>query len=153
MAIVKKPARDNKTRQTGSNGKNTGDEKLELEKRYQEIIQKLTKEADGVFSEIEVRNDVETVREADEEHPGHRTQPNEEAGSIVLNVGHDMNVKENNDRLSGAVCYQEFKQEETNEAAEDVEIGRLVEERITAPKEEKQRLKEVSKQTKNASGT
>ena len=136
------------------------------------------KEADEEFSEIEVRNDVETVREADEEHPGHRTQANEEAGSIVLqvgndmnerkttaisneeachereatmkhvidtdclgeelpehckrtdeeacsvvlNVGHDMNEKERNDRLSGAVCYEdetmmEFQQEETSEAA------------------------------------
>ena len=33
-----------------------------------------------------MKNDVATVREADEEHPGHRTQPNEESGSIVLHV-------------------------------------------------------------------
>ena len=33
------------------------------------------------------------VREADEEHPGHRTQANEEACSIVLNVGHDMDER------------------------------------------------------------
>ena len=75
------------------------------------------------FLETEVRNDVETVKEAEEEHPGHRTQANEEAGSsIVLQVGHDTNEKEKNDRLSGAVCYEdeimmELKQEETNEAA------------------------------------
>ena len=65
---------------------------------------------------------MEMVREADEEHPGHRTQANEEAGSIVSHVGHDMNEKEKNDRLSGAVRYEdeimvEFKKEETNEAA------------------------------------
>ena len=51
------------------------------------------------------------------ELPGHRTQANEEAGSVVLHVGHDMNEKEKNDRLSGAVCFDdeimmEFKQEE-----------------------------------------
>ena len=82
-------------------------------------------------------------------------------------VGHDMNEKENNDRLSGAVCYDdeimmEFKQEGTREAAaatktlesneeismEDVEIRRLIEERRTTSKEEKQRLKEVCKQTR-----
>ena len=60
----------------------------------------------------------------------------------------------------------EFQRAETNEAAaaakttlesneeiskEDVEIRRLIEERRTTPNEEKQRLKEVSKQ-KNASG-
>ena len=96
------------------------------------------------------------------------TRTDEEAGSIVLHVGYDMNEKEKNDRLSGAVCYEdeiilESKQEETNEAAaaakktlesneeiseEDVEIRRLIEERRTTPKEEKQRLKEVSKQFK-----
>ena len=105
---LKSQARDNKTRQKGSNWKNTGDENPELEKRYQEIIEKSRKswsrkqriestqrktpkqkaapqaksekteaegkEADEEFSEIEVRNDVETVRETDEEHPGYRTQ-------------------------------------------------------------------------------
>ena len=50
---------------------------------------------------------METVKEADEEHPGHRTQANEEAGSIVLQVGHDTNEKEKNDTLSGAVCYED----------------------------------------------
>ena len=44
---------------------------------------------------------------------------------------------------------------ESNEeiSKEDVEIRRLIEERRTTPKEEKQRLKEVSKHMKNASGT
>ena len=67
-------------------------------------------------------------------------------------------TKEKDDRMSGAVCYDdeimmEFKQVETNEAAaaktlesneeiskEDVEIRRIIEERRTSPKEEKQRL-------------
>ena len=107
---------------------------------------------------------METAREADEEHPGHCTQANQEAGSIVFHVGHDVNEKEN-DRLSGAVCHEdeimmEFKQEETSEAAaatktlesneklsqEDVESRRLIAKRRTTPKEETQRLKEVSKQ-------
>ena len=52
----------------------------------------------------------------------HCTRTDEEVGSIVLHVGLDMNEKEKNDRLSGAVCCKdeimmEFKQEETNEAA------------------------------------
>ena len=52
--------------------------------------------------------------------------------------------KEKNDILSGALSYEdeimvEFKQEY-------VEIRRLIEERRTTPKEEKQRSKEVSKQ-------
>ena len=50
-----------------------------------------------------------------EELPEHCARTDEEAGSIVLHVGHDMNEKEKNDRLSGAVCYEdeimvEFKQ-------------------------------------------
>ena len=76
-----------------------------------------------------------------------------------------MNENQKNDRLSGAVCYEdeimmEFKQLETDEAAAakktlesneeiskgDVEIRPLIEERRTTPKEEKQRLEEVSKQ-------
>ena len=44
-----------------------------------------------------MKSDVETVREADEEHLGHRTQANEEAGSIVLHVGNDMDEKEKTD--------------------------------------------------------
>ena len=64
----------------------------------------------------------------------------------MLHVGHDMNEKEKNDRLRGAVCYEdeimmEFKQEY-------VEIRRLIEERRSTPKEEKQRLKEVNKRIK-----
>ena len=54
--------------------------------------------------------------------PEHCTRTDEEAGSFVLHVDHDMTEKENNERLNGAVCYEdeimmEFKQEETSEAA------------------------------------
>ena len=44
---------------------------------------------------------------------------------------------------------------ESNEeiSKEDVEIRRVIEERRTTPKEEKQRLNEVSKHIKNVSGT
>ena len=57
-----------------------------------------------------------------EELPERCTRTDEEAGSIVLHVGHDMTEKEENERLSGAVCYEdeimmEFKQEDTSEAA------------------------------------
>ena len=109
-------------------------------------------------------NDV-TVREADgEKLREHCTQTDEEAGSIVFHVGHDMNEKELTDSASGAVCYEEeitmaYKREEANEAAaakktlesndaiskEDVEIRRLIEERRSTSKGEKQRLKDLSK--------
>ena len=46
------------------------------------------KEADGEFSEIKVKNDVEAAGDTDEGLPGHRTV-NEEAGNIVLLVEHD----------------------------------------------------------------
>ena len=57
------------------------------------------KEAEGEFSEIEVKNAVATVREADEEHildiAHKRTR---EAGSIVLHVEQDMDERESEDR-------------------------------------------------------
>ena len=55
----------------------------------------------------------------------------DEAGSIVLHVGHDMNEKEKND-----------------EAADEAAAAKQMLE-----SNEKQRLKDVSKQMKNASGT
>ena len=112
-----------------------------------------------------MKSDEETVRAADGEHPGHRTHTNEEAGSIVLHVGYDMDEKEQTDIVSGAVCREEeivmeYKREEANEAAvakqtlesndatskEDVEIGRLIEERRSTSKGEQQRLKDLIKQ-------
>ena len=80
------------------------------------------KEAGGELSEIEVESDEETVREADEEHLGHCTQTNEEAGSIVLHVGYDTDEKEKTDIVSGTVCHEEeimmvYTREEASEAA------------------------------------
>ena len=72
-------------------------------------------QAGGEFSEIEVKSDVETVREADEEHPGHRTQANEEAGSIVLHAGNDMDEKVMTDSASGAVATKKRSRWHTSE--------------------------------------
>ena len=49
---------------------------------------------------------METVREADEEHPGHRTQANEEAGSIVLHVGHDMDERKTTAISNEEACHE-----------------------------------------------
>ena len=80
------------------------------------------KEAGGEVSVIEVETDEDTVREADEEHLGHRTQMNDEAGSIVLHVRYDMDEKELTDIVSGTVRHEEetvmeYKREEASEAA------------------------------------
>ena len=45
-----------------------------------------------------------TVREADKEHPGHRTQANEEAGSLVLHVEQDMDERKKNVISNEEVC-------------------------------------------------
>ena len=118
---------------------------------------------------IEKKNNDVTVREADDEKLlEHCTQTDGEAGPIVFHVGHDMNEKELTDSASGAVCYEEeitmaCKREEADEAAaaaaakkktlesndaiskEDVDIRRLIEERRSTSKGEKQRLKDLSK--------
>ena len=87
-----------------------------------------------------------------EELPEHCMRTDEEAGSIVLHVSHDMNEKEKNDEYADAAAAAKETHESNEEIPkEDVEIRRLVEERRTIPKEEKQQLKEVNK--KNASGT
>ena len=72
------------------------------------------------------------------------TRSDEEAGSVVLHVSGVMNEKEKGD-------------EEADETAaaneiEEMEIRRLIEERRNTPKEEKQRLKEVSKRKKMYQG-
>ena len=51
--------------------------------------------------------------------PGHRTQANEEAGSVLLHVGNDMDENEKTVISSEAVCREgevamERKREETN---------------------------------------
>ena len=70
----------------------------------------------------------------------------EEAGSIVLHVSSDMSEKENNDEeADGTAAAKETHESNWDMSKEDVEIRRLIEERRHTPKEEKQRLKEVSK--------
>ena len=77
----------------------------------------------------------------------HCTRTDEEAGSIKLRVGHDMNEKEKNDEEADEAAAAKKSHESHEEISkEDVEIRRLIEERRTTPKEEKQRLKEVGKQ-------
>ena len=100
----------------------------------------------------------ENVIETDcpgEELPEQCVRTDEEAGSIVLHVSHDMNEKEKNDEEADEAAAAATETHESNEeiSKEDVEIRRLIEKRRTTPKEEKHRLREVSKQIKNASGT
>ena len=73
-------------------------------------------------------------------HDAHSSD--EEVGSIVLHVSRDMNEKEKEDEEAGETAAAK----ETEEVSkEDVEIRKLIEERRNTPKEEKERLKEVSK--------
>ena len=61
----------------------------------------------------------------------------EEAGSIVLRVGHDTNGKEKNDEESDeAPAAKETHESNEEIPKDDVEIRRLIEERRTTPKEE-----------------
>ena len=77
-----------------------------------------------------------------EELPEQRTRTDEEAGSIVPHVGHDMNEKEKNDEEADEAAAAKETHESNEEISkEHVEIRRLIEERRTTPKEENQRLK------------
>ena len=124
-------------------------------------------EAFFLDEEIEMKSDEDTVREADEELTEYRTETDEQAGSIVLRVGNDMGVTEQNDTVSEAVCPEdeieiENKRDEVNGVAaakktfetndgvskEDVEIRSLIEERRSTSKGKIQRLKDLSKQIK-----
>ena len=74
-----------------------------------------------------------------------------EAGSIVLHVSNNMNEgkKDGEDGEDGEEEGETAAAKETEEISKkDVEIRRLIEERRSTPKEEKQRLKEVSKSIK-----
>ena len=77
-----------------------------------------------------------------EEHHARCAHSDEEAGSIVLHVSSDMNEKEKDDEDAGETA---AAKETEAMPKEDVEIRRLIEERRNTPKEEKQRLEEVSK--------
>ena len=92
-------------------------------------------EVDGTSSE-------KSDRIVGEQHHARCAHSDEKAGSIVLHVSSDMNEKEKDDEEAGETAAAK----ETEEVSEeDVEIRRLIEERRNTPKEEKQRLKEVSK--------
>ena len=80
-----------------------------------------------------------------EELPAHCTHPDEEAGSIVLHVSSDINEKEKDDQEADETAAAKEIEEISKD---DVEIRRLIEQRRNTPKEEKQRLKEVSKRIK-----
>ena len=82
------------------------------------------------------------IEHPDEELPAQCTLSDEEAGSIVLHVCSDMNGKEKDDEEADETAAAKQTEEISKE---DVEIRRLTEERRNTPKEEKQRLKEVSK--------
>ena len=127
----------------------TGEEKPELETRYQKFIEKIKEEAEAANMDWvkakkkpmeqqkprkmrkqkrkpkkQVENSLrsrwtETVREADEELPEYRTQMDEEARSIVWYVGHDMDEKEKT--MIGAACHaQEIVMEYKREVANEI---------------------------------
>ena len=99
-------------------------------------------------------------RPQDEEHPDHNTEEHlgarfphqgEEAGSIVFHSSTNMSEIKNDNNEAGATASAAAIVSEVL-SIKDAEILRLIEERST-PKEEKQRLKEVSKCIKNVSET
>ena len=83
-----------------------------------------------------------------EGHHARHTHLVAEAGSIVLHVSNNMNEgkKDGEDSEDGEEESETGAAKETEEISrKDAEIRRLIEERRCTPKEEKQRLKEVSK--------
>ena len=93
-------------------------------------------------SEFSMVNEEEPDYIVGEEHHARCVHSDEEAGSIVLHVSRDMNEKEKDDEEASETAAAKQTEEVSKE---DVEIRRLIEERRNTPKEEKQRLKEVSK--------
>ena len=98
---------------TGSIRKRVGSD-IDAAEQFKNVIEK-----DCSGEEIEMKSAEETVREADAEH---RTETDEEAGSIVLHVGNDMVEKEQTDIVSGAVCHEdeivmEYKREEAKRSS------------------------------------
>ena len=119
-----------------------------------------------------MNDSVETTGEAGGRHPGLHTV-NEEAGRIEHDMRDDTGERtktmqehhtrcSHSDEEAGSIVLRtrkktmkkQARQQQTEEKSkEDVEIQRLIEERRSTPKEEKQRLKEVSKCIKNVSET
>ena len=117
-----------------------------------------TEQTDNMIKE----SDEDTARKAGEKLHEHRTQTDEVTGAIATHVGSDMSVTEQTDIVIEAVCLEEEieienKREENGAAAakktlktndgvskEDVEVRRLIEERRSTSKGEKQRLKDFA---------
>ena len=92
-------------------------------------------------------------RPQDEEHPEHNTEEHfgarfphqgEEADSIVFHSSSNTSEIKNDNNEARATASAAAKVSE-GLSIKDAEILRLIEERRNTPKEEKQRLKEVSK--------
>ena len=93
------------------------------------------------------------------EHPEHNSEEHldalvphqdEEAGSIVFHSRSNAN-EFMNDNKEALVTTSAAAKESEEFLDKDAEILRLIEERRSTPKEEKQRLKDLSKRIKNAS--
>ena len=94
-----------------------------------------------------------------EEHPEHNSEEHlgaqvphqvEEAGSIVFHTSRSASVFENDNKEAQVTTSAAAKENEEC-LDKDAEILRLIEERRSMPKEEKGRLEDLSKSTKNAS--
>ena len=94
-----------------------------------------------------------------DEHPEHNSEEHlgaqvphqvEEAGSIVFHSSRSASVFENDNKESQVTTSAAAKKNEEF-LDKDAEILGLIEERRSMPKEEKQRLKDLSKSIKNAS--
>ena len=94
-----------------------------------------------------------------EEHPEHKSEEHigaqlphldEEAGSIVFHSRSNTSEIQNDNKEARVMASAAAKVSEEF-LDKDAEILRLIEERRSTPKEEKQRLKEVSKCIKNVS--
>ena len=104
-------------------------------------------------------SDCQKKRPLDDEHPqsnpeehlgAQMTHQVEEAGSIVLQNSRSSSLFENDSKeIQETTSAVAKKNEECFD--KDAEILRLIEERRSTPKEEKQRLKDLSKRIKNAS--
>ena len=94
-----------------------------------------------------------------DEHPEHNSEEHlgaqvphqvEEAGSIVFHTSRSASVFDNDNKEAQVTTSAAAKKNEEC-LDKDAEILRLIEERRSMPKEEKQRLKDLSKSIKNAS--
>ena len=107
----------------------------------------IARESDDEHSE-RITGKLEANRIKPEGHHARYLHLVAEAGSIVLHVSNNMNEgrKDGEDSEDGEEEGETAAAKETDEISrKDAEIRRLIEERRSTPKEEKQRVKEVSK--------